>query len=620
MSTGASDPPAGDPRHAGFEHAPDPAFVTDGGEHRIVAVNAAGRALWGENAVGLDLRTALPDLDRDQLDSWTWVLQSQTPVEVHTELGRHGESSVLELRPWPGAQGLPRGVLTTLRRDQGAAQVVTRLQEALLPEELPVLPSVDLAATYLLADGGHGAAGDWFDVVLTPAGTVALVVGDVAGRGSEAITTMTSLRTVLRERLLAGADPVDAVAAVGSLVAGLPRAVATTIGLAVLDPGTGEVTYCTAGHPAPLVVDPVGGSRRLPPTGGAALGVASTYPTLTQVLEPGQMLVLHSDAVVCGPRDLGEVLHGAVASLGGGHGIRGTASRVCERVLADVTIGSGPSDDLVLVAAERMPSPPRLEIRVPAVPASVREARVRLGDWLDDLGPGKLDASAIQHASGELVSNAVEHAYVEHAYADQSESAAGSGSDPGADPGSDPGDGAVVLLAELAPDGDVVLSVHDRGTWRPADDERSGRGRGLVMAAGLVDRLDLDRGADGTTATVRHRIGRPVTMFHRPPSLALRSVTEFDTAPAGAGRVLVRGEIDEDRAGVLRVALLHHSRVGTAGLTVDLSEVALLSSSAVRVLAEAMGWGNVPVVALAAARGSIAARVLDAVGLPYAVT
>lgn len=596
MGTGPSSPRDDDPRLAGFEHAPEPAFVTDGGRHRIVAVNATGRSVWGEHTRGVELGTALPDLDSDQLDCWTWVLQTQAPIEVRIELESRREPGVLELVPWPGPEGVPRGVLARLRRDLEPAQVVTRMQEALLPEELPVLPQVDLAAALLLADGGHGAAGDWFDAVLTPAGAVALVVGDVAGRGAEAIATMTSLRAVLRERLLAGAEPADALSAVGGLVSVLPGAAGTTIGLAVVHPGTGEVTYCTAGHPAPLVVDPGAGSRRLAPTGAAALGVGSTYPTLAHALEPGQMLVLHSDAVR-GRRDLGEVLHAAVASIGGGHGIRGTVDRVCQRVLADVTSTAGSSDDLVLVAAERMPFPSPLELRVPAVPTSVRELRIRLGDWLDDLRPGELDASAILHAAGELVSNAVEHAYA------------------GPD---EPGTDDVVLRADLAAAGDVVLSVHDGGRWRPADDERAGRGRGLVMAAGLVDRLDLDRGAAGTTATVRHRIGRPVMMFHRPPSLAVRGGAALDIAQAGPGRVLVSGEVDEDRAGVLRVALLHHSRVGTSALTVDLSDVSLLSSAAVRVLAEAVGWGTGPVVALVAAPGSIAAQVLDVVGLPYA--
>lgn len=598
MTTNVPGPPSSDPWAAGFEHAAEPAFVTEGARHRIVAINAAARAQWGEAALGAELATALPTLEPEQVDCWSWVLQSQTPTQVPGALGSRGGSAVLDLRPWPGADGRPRGVVAHLSQDLPGGLVATRMQEALLPEELPVLPRLDLAATYLLADGADGAAGDWFDTLLTPAGTVALVVGDVAGRGTEAVATMATLRAVLHERLVAGCSAGDALAAVDGLVTGLPRLAATTVVLAIVEPETGELTYCTAGHPAPLVVDPDDGARRLPSTGAAALGVGSTYPTLAHTLEPGQMLALHSDSARAAKRSdrpVGELMHAVVRSLGGGHGIRGTVDRVCERVLADVIRGGSP-DDVVLLAAERMPSAQQLELHLPATAGAVREARVRLGDWLDDLRPGELDVSALLHAAGELVSNAVEHAYVDHEQ---------SGTD------------AVVVRAHLSAVGEVALSVHDGGRWRPAD-ERAGRGCGLVMAAGLVDRLELDRRDEGTVATIRHRIGRPVTMFRSPPSVpAVGRRAGLDVTAAGPGRVLVGGQVDEDAAGELRVALLHHTRVGTAPLVVDLSGTALLTSAGVRVLAEALGWGTGSVgLSLVAAPGSVAQQVLGAAGVP----
>uniref|UniRef100_UPI0025DB3591 SpoIIE family protein phosphatase n=1 Tax=Nocardioides sp. TaxID=35761 RepID=UPI0025DB3591 len=395
-----------------------------------------------------------------------------------------------------------------------------------------------------------------------------------------------------------GCGPDDALAAVGGLVPGLPRAAATTIVLAIVGPETGELTYCTAGHPAPLVVDPVDGARRLPPTGAAALGLGSTYPTLTHTLEPGQMLALHSDAASGATRSgrtLCELTHAVVGSLGGGHGIRGTVDRVCERVLADVAPG-GPRDDVVLLGAERMPSAPPLELHLPATAAAVREARIRLADWLDDLRPGELDVSALLHAAGELVSNAVEHAYADS---------------------EDPGPGAVVVRAHLSAVGEVVLTIHDGGRWRPAD-ERAGRGRGLAMAGGLIDHLELDRRHEGTVATIHHRIGRPVTMFRSPTSVPeVHRGAALDVAVVGPGRVRVGGEVDGDAAGVLRVALLHHTRVGTAPLVVDLSPAALLTSAGVRVLAEAMSWGSGSAsLSLVAAAGSVAEQVLGAAGIP----
>src|SRR4051794_696822 len=70
------------------------------------------------------------------------------------------------------------------------------LQEAVLPRHLPVLAGLDVAAAYLLSPDAP-ASGDWIDVVAAPAGRVVLVVGDVVGRGVDAIATMSQLRAVL---------------------------------------------------------------------------------------------------------------------------------------------------------------------------------------------------------------------------------------------------------------------------------------------------------------------------------------------------------------------------------------------------------------------------------------
>ncbi len=57
------------------------------------------------------------------------------------------------------------------------------LQRSLLPARLPVLPGMETAARYRPADVGIEVGGDWYDIIELDSGAVAVVVGDVVGRG-----------------------------------------------------------------------------------------------------------------------------------------------------------------------------------------------------------------------------------------------------------------------------------------------------------------------------------------------------------------------------------------------------------------------------------------------------
>ena len=115
------------------------------------------------------------------------------------------------------------GAATADRRLARAREVVLRLQGALLPSTVPLLPRVDVAASYLVAGLEQAAGGDWFDSPTLPDGRVSLTVGDVVGHGVEASAIMSQLRAVLAARLLEGAGIPSALEAVEAF-AGASRA------------------------------------------------------------------------------------------------------------------------------------------------------------------------------------------------------------------------------------------------------------------------------------------------------------------------------------------------------------------------------------------------------------
>ena len=80
-------------------------------------------------------------------------------------------------------------------------QVAVELQRGLLPKQLPAIAGLELAAHYEAA--GAEVGGDWYDAFALPGGRLGVVLGDVAGRGVPAASSMGQLRSVTRAFALA---------------------------------------------------------------------------------------------------------------------------------------------------------------------------------------------------------------------------------------------------------------------------------------------------------------------------------------------------------------------------------------------------------------------------------
>ena len=86
-------------------------------------------------------------------------------------------------------------------------RVAETLQRSLLPQRLPQLPRLALAARYLPGAEGVQAGGDWYDVIELDEHRVAIAVGDVVGQGPAAAAVMGQLRSALSAALLQGHGP-----------------------------------------------------------------------------------------------------------------------------------------------------------------------------------------------------------------------------------------------------------------------------------------------------------------------------------------------------------------------------------------------------------------------------
>ncbi|HEY3866747.1 MAG TPA: SpoIIE family protein phosphatase [Actinocrinis sp.] len=578
-------------------------------EFRIVTANAAARSVAGrQDLVGLPLREAFAA--GDEL-LWSAHQAYSTRATVQQDLrmrderaggGGAGERAVggtiCILDPVFAPDGTVDGVVAAWFRapapvrghragdeldGSGPSNVedcdglTHALQRELLPAGVPVLPGLRIAASYLLAGSDSAAGGDWYDAVPLPDGRVALIVGDVVGNGPAASAAMGRLQTVLHERLAAGADVLDAVKATDTAARTIRGARAATACVMVIDPATGALTYCTAGHPPPLLL------RGKTPcyltgTDSGPLGVGAHFTAATDQLEPGETVLLYTDGILERPgRTVQEAtveLAQAAACVAADQAAQAAQAgeppveRLPTGILESLIQATGCCDDIALLAARRVPEPGGLHFAVPSDPAALADVRGRLGVWLTDCGVPAHDANALQHAVVELATNSIEHAHP-----DSAEPA------------------TIAVTAVLTRDGRLRAEVADDGKWH-ASRPGPNRGLGLTMVANLVDAIAFDRGEYGTTAAVTLAPRRParistsedysLPISRRPADPEPFLVLEQPSAPRP--RVRVDGPVDTNTAASLEEQLQIATVAGTCSLTLDLTGVTHLGSAGIDVL------------------------------------
>jgi serine phosphatase RsbU (regulator of sigma subunit) len=167
---------------------------------------------------------------------------------------------------------------------------------------LPESEELHIAAGYRPASDGGQVGGDWYDSFELETGRIAIVVGDVAGHGIGAAALTAQMRNVLRANLFSGTGPLRSLSELSLLMATQEPDALATIVCAEVDPVTGEVTWASAGHPAPIVVSRPGQSAYLP--GRPTLPIGCMGPSRSEeprehhlTLERGSRLFMFTDGL-----------------------------------------------------------------------------------------------------------------------------------------------------------------------------------------------------------------------------------------------------------------------------------------------------------------------------------
>ena len=344
------------------------------------------------------------------------------------------------------------------------------LERSFIPERLPDVPGVQLAARFIPGGAGVEVGGDWYDVLEVDGGGIGLVIGDVAGRGLQAAAIMAQLRNALRAYALESHPPATALEHLNRLAWDLDQSVMATVVYLVFDPASGLVRLANAGHLPPLQTKPDGSAEYL--EGGRSLPVgvqpATSYHEAQYRLEPGSTLLLYTDGLVERRGGLIDEGLGTLALFASGP--HDGLEALCDGVVAELA-PSG-EDDVALLALEPLRlAPERLSLTMRAEPQVLSSFRRALRRWLGQWDLSEDETREVILACNEAIANVIEHAY-------------------------GPADGTLDFDAGLS-DGEISITVRDHGRWR--EPRGINRGRGLTLIETLMDTVNVVRRPEGGT-------------------------------------------------------------------------------------------------------------------------
>jgi serine phosphatase RsbU (regulator of sigma subunit)/anti-sigma regulatory factor (Ser/Thr protein kinase) len=435
-----------------FAKRPDPADLRDPGLHELE----------------IDSLLAVPLLARGTVIGVLEVLASPPRRFTAEDLG------MLRLAAEQVAH-----VISHARVYEREHQIAATLQRSLLPQNLPDLPGLKVAASYLPAAAEAEVGGDWYDVIPIPGGGAGLVMGDVAGKGLQAASMVGRLRSALRAYALEGHDPAMVVQQLNRLVwteAGESQMV--TLLYVVVDPAEGVARWVNAGHPPPLLVGGNGRPQFLEGGVSVPLGVLPfpTYEEVSAAMAPGSTLVLYTDGLVEVP---GAHIDDGMSRLA--EQVREAPDEpkaLCDHLLSSLIPERGAPDDVALLTLRNVPLGDHFQFRFPVAPEALASMRAVLRRWLRHGGGGEQEVAEITTACGEAATNAIEHA--------------------------GPGGGKEFEVSGRLKGRVVDISVRDYGAWRTPREGDQGRGLSLMRA--LMDTVDVTPTPEGTKVRLRRTL------------------------------------------------------------------------------------------------------------------
>lgn len=236
-----------------------------------------------------------------------------------------------------------------LARKEAELSFALKVQQALLPRELPDAGGLEFSAVCIPASG---ISGDYYDVLQLPDGRLVFAIADISGKGLSAAILMANLQAFFRVVASSGSPPGEVCRKLNHhfhQVTDSSRF--ATFFYGEWHPVERRLRFVNAGHNPPILLG--SGTRQALQKGGIPLGIFpdSEFETGEVRLDVGDLLVLFSDGITeAGARDgkeFGEERLHALIDQRDGDSLADLESKVLQAVRA--WTGDEVEDDMTLV-------------------------------------------------------------------------------------------------------------------------------------------------------------------------------------------------------------------------------------------------------------------------------
>jgi serine phosphatase RsbU (regulator of sigma subunit) len=178
-------------------------------------------------------------------------------------------------------------------------QLARQVQLQLLKPTPRIIEGWRIDANYCSA---KEVGGDYYDIAYTDHGKIRLLIADVMGKGLGASLLMATLSAVVRTRIVRAESPKDLLFFINThLYENLRASTAfITIFCIDIDPKTGQVTYCNAGHHPPLLRQSNGNIREFSDGKNASIGMLSnqSFKEGTDFIGKDDYLLFYTDGAI----------------------------------------------------------------------------------------------------------------------------------------------------------------------------------------------------------------------------------------------------------------------------------------------------------------------------------